>query len=267
MPEDFRSIATAALESEDTASNATLGDPAAAPETPAADTGGTPPESAPTPGSEWRFNSAEWDELHPDLQSYRKQLQADHTRAQQQLAEQRKAFEGVRPELVGWARQLDQLAATDPAEAARLLQLELQRLQPPEQQFDNNEFLSESERQLDQRLRQMESFAETQRIAAIQSRVNEQFSQLEAAYGQIPLEERQAVVMQMAQHGAPPEAVRHYWTGMNVERVMAKARNEGAQAIQQKVALGPGPSSLSSRAGDVEPEPKTYAEALQRALR
>lgn len=267
MSDDFRSIATAALESEDTA-DATPETPTAAPELPAADTGSAPQEGdAPTPGSEWRFNSTEWDELHPELQSYRKQLQADHTRAQQQLAEQRKAFEGVRPELVGWARQLDQLAATDPAEAARLLQLELQRLQPPEQQFDNNEFLSESERQLDQRLRQMESFAETQRIAAIQSRVNEQFSQLEAAYGQIPIEERQAVVMQMAQHGAPPEAVRHYWTGMNVERVMAKARNEGAQAIQQKVSLGPSPSSLSSRAGDVEPEPKTYAEALQRALR
>src|SRR5438128_815885 len=50
-----------------------------------------------------------WDELtaqHPDLVPLAKQLQADYTRKTQQLADQRKQFEGVDPESIEGLRAL-----------------------------------------------------------------------------------------------------------------------------------------------------------------
>lgn len=274
MDEEFRNAMSAAIDDSgdtatatpETTSPATNTETASEPKP--ADTGSTPEGAAPT-GDQWRFNSTEWDDKHPDLKQYRTQLQADYTRAQQALAEQRKSFEGVRPELIGWAADLDRLAAENPARAVAILEAQVAQLRAGQEPADDPdlEFVTESDRQVHQRLRTMEQFVQQQRLTALDAQLNNQFSQLEQQYGTIPFEERQQVIAQMARHGAPPEVVKHYWAGMNLDKVTQKAKDEASRSVAQKTAIGGAPSGIASRAGDVESPPKNFREAMERKLR
>src|SRR5438445_422037 len=92
MSEDFRNAIGESVGGD--TSNET---PApAAPETTPAETAPAADTASPATGDEgWHFDSAEFDQQHPELVPYRKNLQGSYTKAQQALAEQRKALEGI----------------------------------------------------------------------------------------------------------------------------------------------------------------------------
>lgn len=233
-------------------------------ETPA-DTGSEP---TPTGDDEWRFNSAEWDSQHPDLAKYRKQLQADYTKAQQQLADQRKAVEGLAEDDVRWLRTVTEAARLNPAYAKTLLQQAAEQLAQqtgtPPDPYQGMEFATDTERQLAERVQQMEQFMHEQRLNSVQQEVDRRFAELSKQYGDIPFEQQHAVIQAMAQVNAPPAQIPLYWKGMfGIEQALRRGRDEGANTVRQKAGMSPPPAGIASRADEAPPEPQTLLEALK----
>ena len=195
-----------------------------------------------------------------------------------ELLRERELYKDLPPETAMWTKQLYDLSTRDPARAAAILQEEAARLRgtPPEPEpFGlDEEYLTDNERLLADRLRRMETqfgvmqqFKEQQERASVGAAIDKTFDGLEKNFGPITVAERRAVVQRMANEGAPPTATAGYWFDMNQERVMRQARRAGVETGARKSGLSPPPSSLTSREGDETPMPKTLREVLQRAAR
>lgn len=268
--------------------------PAAEPETapegqPSADT------ATATGDEEWRFNSQEWDTLHPELATYRKQLQASFTKAQQKLAEDRKPLEGVDQQSVEWVRRFNEAVALGQTQVAQtMLQEVQQQLQgapapqagpyaaapdgepiPPDQDSEW-EYMTDTEKRLAVRGYQaeMRAYRAEQRVshhdlAGVRNEVERQFGSIAQQAGvEIPFEQRQAVLQKMGSLKAPPSEIATYWWGMfgrDVARRQGVA--EGERLTLQKAQAGPRPSAhVPAANGDdgIESAPD-FRTALTRA--
>lgn len=237
--------------------------------------------------ADWLGDPAfDWSRLDPQVVPLAKQLQADYTRKRQSEAEQvrqaqdqLKQFDGLDPGAAQWARQVDQLARTNPALAAQMLQQEAQRLagsnQAPAQQadpFDGIEPLSDVERLLlEERKTTRQQMAEMQRqlqegvADRARAEVEQQFAKLEQEVGRkIPYEERVQVANWCQQHqvGNPEIA----WKVLHWEDAKRIGREEASASLAQKAGLGPAPGGVASReAPPGDRVPKTQREAIEMA--
>jgi hypothetical protein len=250
--------------------------PAAASETPAAETpnaeqptpnADTAPEEAATGEGEWRFNSAEWDRLHPDLATYRKQLQGDYTRAQQELRERQQAVEGIDPSSLEWVRAYNAALVTNP-QAARQMLAEAQA------QFDgtsapapvtpeiDDPWVTDTERLLAQRLERLEQEHTTANNTAL---VRQQMDALEKEIGVlIDANARLALYTEMTREGIPLRHARTHWLGRHgVEHIRRLAREEGAKNVVAKQEMAPAPNGLVSREVETPRQAKTHLEQLE----
>ncbi len=259
--------------------------PAATTEAPPTETGSeTPADAGEADFLEERFD---WSKLDPQVVPLAKQLQADYTRKRQAEAEQvrraqeqLKPFEGLEPGAAQWARQVDQLARTNPALAAQMLQEEARRLSganqapaPQADPFDGIEPLSDVERLLlEERKATRQQMAEMQRqlqetvAERARSAVEQQFAKLERDVGRaIPYEERVQVATWCQQHNVgDPEIA---WKVLHWDDARAIGRQEAAQLQQQKAGLGPAPGGVATReAPPGDRQPKTRREAIEMAF-
>lgn len=258
MSEDFTQAMTQALEGQagDTELDSTPIEPTDAPETepaPEAAAADTAPDGA-TGDQEWHFNAAEFDQAHPELAPYRKQLQGSFTKAQQELAEQRKAYEGVDPGDVAFLKQVSELATWNPQAAAQMLDQAKQQLlgaaplpQGQTSQGEEPEFATDVERQLWQRLQAVEQQTEAQQIARTRAEMDRQFQEAGQQIGQeIPYEQRAAAARYCLQNGIPPTQIGMVWKGLyGFEAARKTGRSEAASVVERKAGIGNGPSSLA----------------------
>lgn len=240
-------------------------------ETSAAETEQQPDaDTADATGEEWRFNSAEWDQLHPELAQYRKQLQGDYTRAQQQLREQQQAVEGFEGADLQWLKRLKEVAVVSPQAAAQMLAeaqagLVPQAAAPVEEEdfwvTDSERRLAQENRSIAQRLERIEQ--ETQ-LARVQAEVDRQWQTLEAELGiTIPYQERLAHLQAMARENIPYQAVGRMWKAEHgFQHALRRGREEGQKLLREKQGLAPAPSGVQNRSPEVKPQASSLLEHL-----
>ncbi len=212
-----------------------------------------PADTASATGTEddWGFDPAEFDQANPQLAPLRKQLQATFTRKAMELAEQRKAIEGIDPNDLQFLRHLNQtLQYQGPQAAAALIDQVKQQWMPPadpESQEPELEYATETERILHQKLQQMEAWQQQQVEARNQAEIEKTFTELGREFGQeIPLEQRRAAAQICLNNGWDHRALGMAWRAQfGVEAAKRAGRSEGASVVSQKAALTAPPSALT----------------------
>lgn len=243
-----------------------------APETTTPETS-TPADTAPaaTGDPEWKFDQAEFDAAHPELAPYRKQLQGSYTRAQQELAEQRKAVEGLDEGSIAWVRQVTQLAQTQPQLAAQMLEQERQRMlgaapAPPPDPFEGQVWLSDGERGLHRELLEQKQIVQQLQQEHALTQIHRQFDALEKEIGRpIPHDERVKTAGYCTTRGIRDPA--DGWRAMNWNAGVQMGRDQAATVVAQKSGMGAAPGGVASReAPPGDREPKTQREAIIKAF-
>jgi hypothetical protein len=200
-----------------------------------------------------------------------RELEGAWTPKLQQAAELRKQYEGVTPELAGWVRQLDQLAASSPAEAAAALMAEAQRLQGLQQAaapVEEPDFATDYDREVWHEVQELKALKQTILAERNEAIVNAQFTELEKQVGEIPYEERHRVVQEMVKDGAPPSMARRYYRDLYFDKVAQKIRDEAAGIVTRKAGMAPAPSATADRAGQGAPPPAaSFDEDIMREFR
>ena len=195
-----------------------------------------------------------------------REMQGAFTPKLQAAAELRKQFEGITPELAAWSRQMNEMAATDPSRAAEALMAEAERLrgnQSQPQVSDVPEFATDVEQSLWETTQQQGRIIQQILAERNERVVNQGFSALEKQVGgEIPYEERYAVLAAMGRDHAPPEQVGRYWKDLYFDKALQRARDQASGVVQRKAGMAPAPSAVTSRAGEgAAPAPKSFEEA------
>jgi hypothetical protein len=227
-------------------------------------------DTAPATGEEkWSFDAAEFDEKHPDLAPYRKQLQSSYTQRMQEVAEKQRAFEGIDEGSAEWLKTVNGLLRTDPVMAAQMLENEAKRqrslVQQPTPEPPPIEFLSDGERYLYEQNRQLAQQLSQLELSRQRAEVEQIFAKLEQEAGRpIKFEERQRVAQWCQQTGiGNPE---YAWKILNYEQAVQRGRDEQAGLMQQKSSMGAAPQNVASReAPPGDRTPRTQREAIQMA--
>lgn len=218
------------------------------------------------------FNSAEFLKQHPEMEPWARQMMRDYTQKTQDLAEQRKQFEGLDEGTVAAIRYVNELAARDPKAAADWLaqQAEALRGTPAPEPYAEMEFATDAERVAFERIARLEQQLQQQQIVGIHADVERRFEQLAQAHGEIPANERQRTIDLMVMQGVPLPALETFWRGQNVERLIAgasrKARDEASAVVQRKAGIGSPPSGVAAREAAGTREPQSLQEALEMAI-
>lgn len=236
-------------------------------------TGEAPETSAPADEDDLRSFLEQTKAANPEqaavIDRIHREMQGAFTPKLQAAAELRKQFEGMTPELAAWSRQMNELAATDPARAAEALMAEAERLRGYQQAaptMEAPEFATDVEAQLWEKTQQQDRVIQ-QIVAERNERiVNQEFSALEEKLGaKIPYEERYRVVAAMSRDHAAPEAAGRYWKDLYFDRALQMAKDQAAGVVQRKAGMAPAPSAVADRAGIAPPpEPKSFEEAMRR---
>lgn len=272
MPEDLRDAIAASVDTGDTAPAATASEPTpAAAETTETTETTQPADTAEATGeAEWKIDSADFDAQHPELAPLRKQLQADYTRKQQEAAERLRLIDGLDEGSVQWMRQVRQLAQTNPEIAAQLLEQERQKLlgggqpQRPPDPLEQQEWLSDGERLLHERLRKQEEVIQQMQATAQRSAVEAEFSQLERTIGKPLSEQERTNLLHFC--AANNVNLTNGWKLQDYDRAVQRGRDEAAGVLRQKATLGAAPSGVASReAPAANREPKNRREAIMMA--
>jgi hypothetical protein len=200
-----------------------------------------------------------------------REMQGAWTPKLQKYADLQKQYEGVTPELAGWVRQLDQLAASSPAEAAAALMAEAQRLQGLQQAaapVEEPDFATDYDREVWHEVQELKALKQTILAERNEAIVNAQFTELEKQVGEIPYEERHRVVQEMVKDGAPPSMARRYYRDLYFDKVAQKIRDEAAGIVTRKAGMAPAPSATADRAGQGAPPPAaSFDEDIMREFR
>lgn len=229
-----------------------------------------PADTAPATGEEkWSFDAADFDQKHPELAPYRKQLQSSYTTKAQELAEKQRIYEGIDEGSAQWLKTVNGLLQTNPSLAAQMLEQEAKRLagtgQPPVPETPPIEFLSEGERYLYEQNRRLEQQLSQLELSRQRAEVEQIFAKLEQEAGRpIKFEERQKVAQWCQQTGiGNPEVAFKF---LNYDQAVQRGRDEASQLMQQKASMGAAPSSVASReAPPGDRSPRTQREAIQMA--
>ena len=219
------------------------------------------------------FNREKYLAEHPELAPIAKQFQADYTRKMQELAEQRKQFEGLDESDIAGIRNFNNLAATNPAAAADWLAQQAEALrgaQAPDPYADQF-FATDAERIAFERITRLEQQIQASENRQIHATVERSFDQLGQTYGvAIPVAEREQVINQMAAQGVPLGMLETFWQGQNVKRLIEaaarKARDEASGVVQRKAGIGGAPSGIAAREVAGTREPQSLMEALEMAI-
>jgi hypothetical protein len=206
------------------------------------------------------------------IDAIHREFQRGLTPKLQQAAELRKAYEGVDPGLASWARQMNELASTNPAEAAAALMAEANRLQGLQQaapQVEEPDFATDYDREVwheVQELKQLKQQILAERNEAI---VDRQLADVGKQLGmEIPYEQKDRVVREMVKDGAPASMAGRYWRDLYFDVAMQRVRDEAAGVVSKKAGMSPPPSALASRAGTgAPPPPASFDECIQQEFR
>lgn len=202
------------------------------------------------------------DRIHQTLNA---ELQRGITPKLQRLSEletQFQHYQGISPEQAQWFNYVNNLALTAPSQAAALLKAEVERLEAGGEQrgaqpdpYADMEFESDAVRAMAQELRDLKQFKQEITLDRNRSEFERAFSELEKQVGEIPFEERNAVLQAMARERAPAGTARRFWLDMfGIDKLQQRARNETAQTMQRKANLSPSPSGLANRSAPVVPD-------------
>jgi hypothetical protein len=188
----------------------------------------------------------------------------------QEAAELRKRYEGIDENTVGAIRHLQQLAQTDPRQAAEYLRRQVEMLegtQNPEaapslanvDPLSQYEPATEVEAFLLKQYQEMKTWQDTQQsqFQQIQTQqkavgVQQEFAKLEQEFGvKVPLEDR-AKAWEMAEAAGGKLSVSDCYFAMNrsnlLPSLMQKARDEASSVVQQKLGIST-PGSLVQHGG------------------
>jgi hypothetical protein len=201
-----------------------------------------------------------------------RELEGAWTPKLQQAAELRKQYDGITPELAGWVRQLDQLAASSPAEAAAALMAEAQRLQGLQQAaapVEEPDFATDYDREVWHEVQELKQLKQTILAERNEAIVDRQLADVGKKLGlEIPFEEKDRVVREMVKDGAPASMAGRYWKDLYFDKALQRARDEAAGVVTRKAGMPPPPSATANRAGQgAPPAPASFDEAIQQEFR
>lgn len=201
-----------------------------------------------------------------------RELEGAWTPKLQQAAELRKQYEGVSPELAGWVRQLDQLAASSPAEAAAALMAEANRLQGLQQAAapaEEPDFATDYDREVWHEVQELKQLKQTIIAERNEAVVDRELAAVGKKLGlEIPFEEKDRVVREMVKDGAPASMAGRYWKDLYFDRALQAATDRAAGVVAQKAGMAPAPSATANRAGQgAPPPPASFDEAIQQEFR
>jgi hypothetical protein len=201
-----------------------------------------------------------------------RELEGAWTPKLQQAAELRKQYDGITPELAGWVRQLDQLAASSPAEAAAALMAEAQRLQGLQQAaapVEEPDFATDYDREVWHEVQELKQLKQTILAERNEAIVDRQLADVGKKLGlEIPFEEKDRVVREMVKDGAPASMAGRYWKDLYFDKALQRARDEAAGVVTRKAGMAPPPSVTANRAGQgAPPAPASFDEAIQQEFR
>ncbi len=238
--------------------------PAAVPQTTQTDTPAeTEQPGAPVEGSpETPFR---WENVPAELEPLAKGFQADYTRAKQDLAEQRRAFEAEQQQVQGFLA-LQQLSQQDPARAAALLSQYAAQLQGGqagqrpetadpyaglEPASPVEEALLAKVRELETVTQQWQEYRGQQQQREEQQRMDAEFAEAEKLAGRAFTDQEKEGLAGFSYSQRIPNLVHAYRLmtyDASLQAAAQKARDEASTIVSQK-ALQPGaPSTLTPRA-------------------
>jgi hypothetical protein len=206
------------------------------------------------------------------IDAIHREFQRGLTPKLQAAAELRKQYEGVAPELASWARQMNELAVSNPAEAAAALMAEAQRLQGQQQvepQVETPDFATDYDAEVwheVQELKQLKQQILAERNEAI---VDRELAAIGKKVGlEIPYEQKDRVVREMVKDGAPASMAGRYWKDLYFDIAIQKAVDNAAGVVTRKQGMSPPPSTLTSRAGTgATPPAASFDEDLMQEFR
>jgi hypothetical protein len=201
-----------------------------------------------------------------------RELEGAWTPKLQQAAELRKQYDGITPELAGWVRQLDQLAASSPAEAAAALMAEAQRLQGLQQAaapVEEPDFATDYDREVWHEVQELKQLKQTILAERNEAIVDRQLADVGKKLGlEIPFEEKDRVVREMVKDGAPASMAGRYWKDLYFDKALQRARDEAAGVVTRKAGMAPPPSATANRAGQgAPPTPASFDETIMQEFR
>jgi hypothetical protein len=201
-----------------------------------------------------------------------RQLEGAWTPKLQAAAELRKQYEGVDPELASWARQMNELASTNPAEAAAALMAEAQRLQGQQQAapvVEEPDFATDYDREVWHEVQELKALKQQILAERNEAIVDRQLADVGKALGmEIPYEQKDRVVREMVKDGAPASMAGRYWKDLYFDVAIQRAKDEAAGVVTRKQGMSPPPSALANRAGTgAPPPPATFDEAIAQEFR
>jgi len=206
---------------------------------------------------------------HPELAPAYKQMQADYTRKMQELAEQRRQFEGVDPDTLSGVRYLNDLMARDPAAAAAALEQQAQQIrgmQAPDP-YEGQEFATEVERIQADDIRGLKQIVNELKNEHLNASFERGFAKLEKTFGEIPVEMRGQVAREMGMRGLGVQDLEMVYKALSFETHLTNAKREARNAtsavVQRKAGMTPGPSGLAGRESSTPREPQSVREALE----
>jgi hypothetical protein len=217
---------------------------------------------APEPEPEQPFN---WENIPAELVPLAKGFQADYTRKSQELAAQRKQFEGLDPSYAQQWANLMKMTEEDPARAAAWLRSqaewlqqqapvadegETDLLQTVEPQSETERLLWEKLQEMEQQQKQFQGFYEQQVLEQQKQSILSEFSALEGKIGrQLPQPERDAVMQFCVDNGINRIEIgyRAYAYDDAVRRAEQSGVDKGAAVVTQKAAMSPPPVTLANR--------------------
>ena len=235
----------------------------------AGDVSGEPAETPSLDDAEPLFNREQYLAEHPELAPIAKQFQADYTRKMQELAEQRRQFEGVDEQSLSGLRYLNDLMARDPRAAAEALRQQAQQIEgmgAPDP-YAGQEFATEVERIQAGEIQELKTFVNEIRNEHLNASFERGFAKLEKQYGEIPPEMRGQVARELGMRNLGVQDLEMVYKALSFETHLTaasrKARNAASAVVQQKAGMVPGPSGIAGRESATPREPQSVREALE----
>lgn len=257
-------------ETDPTGASATASDPTPAgssPNTGANDAGGSAEDK--TIQELIAKRKAEHPELADAVDAIYRELQGGYTKKFQEVADQRKQFEGIDPNDLAFIRHFNTLQTPQEREAFFAYQQQLARSQQPNQEpaadpYADLEYelpapVIERLRQYDALFEQQKKTEERQQEAQTRTEVDRQFTTLQSEVGEIGVDDRNKVLQFLNARGLGVQDISLAYNHLFQDKLKQRWIEQGHQTRQLKEGATPPPASTTVRTGSAPAEIDTRA--------
>lgn len=245
---------------------------------------GIPPNAIPENQEESPFNWGEFLKNHPDLEPVAKSMQGDYTRKTQELANERKQYEGLTPEEIAEYKALKGMSPEQRADyywekwsQEGTPSAEDDPLADYVPKTDEDAVLYKAYLQQQEQLNQITPVIGHYTAAQQEAQINQAFTSLATQIGrEIPDEERAAIEQAVVDSGAIlainsgklsiAQAVQNAYRLSTYDQRYQDGVNEGSKSLADKAGLPSPPAGITPRNSN-NPQPQNIDEIFDQNWR